>query len=184
MLMKQKSLSSNLDQDHHQQTRSGDSEQDKHFYDKNISFFDRISCEANEKAQSKPKHWKEERKLNAETFGLKENQAQMRSNYNNYNNYNRSRNMNSRPSNNNNNNNNSGNYPMKPNNRNVNNNMVPSQSRYSNNGGNNYNQNGVRSGVPSNRGYGGNGGNNGVGNYANALQQRNGNGSGRRFGSR
>jgi hypothetical protein len=41
------------------------------FYDKTVSFFDKISCEANEKSsQNKPKNWKEERKMNAETFGL------------------------------------------------------------------------------------------------------------------
>jgi len=37
---------------------------------KTYRFFDRISCEANEKLQIKPKNWKEERKLNSETFGL------------------------------------------------------------------------------------------------------------------
>lgn len=54
-------------------TASGDDKQ-PHFYDKNVSFFDRISCEANEKTQKKPVNWKEERKINAETFGVKENQ--------------------------------------------------------------------------------------------------------------
>ncbi|RNA31072.1 LSM14 -like protein [Brachionus plicatilis] len=46
------------------------SEENKNFYDKNISFFDRISCEANEKSMIRSKNWKEERKLNSETFGL------------------------------------------------------------------------------------------------------------------
>ena len=51
-------------------------EDNKNFYDKNLSFFDRISCEASEKSQSKPKNWKEERKMNAETFGLLQRQQQ------------------------------------------------------------------------------------------------------------
>lgn len=54
--------------------RSSLDEEQKNFYDKNISFFDRISCESNEKSQSKPKNWKEERKINAETFGLQQRQ--------------------------------------------------------------------------------------------------------------
>lgn len=72
MLMK-KSLG--MDTEGQQRNEAAGNNDDKqHFYDKNISFFDRISCEANEKTQKKPVNWKEERKINAETFGLKENQ--------------------------------------------------------------------------------------------------------------
>lgn len=41
-------------------------------YDKNKSFFDNISCEATERAKGKSTRtsWKEERKLNVETFGM------------------------------------------------------------------------------------------------------------------
>lgn len=52
-------------------------EQRQHFYDKNVSFFDRISCEANDKIQKKPVNWKEERKINAETFGVKDSQNRL-----------------------------------------------------------------------------------------------------------
>jgi len=67
IIMKQKSLHSGSDslekpqqkQDHDQHAnlnnRSSIDEDQKNFYDKNISFFDRISCESNEKTQSKPK---------------------------------------------------------------------------------------------------------------------------------
>ena len=54
---------------------SGDGEP-KTFYDKNLSFFDSISCEANEK-NAKSKNWKEERKLNVETFGVNRNKQMM-----------------------------------------------------------------------------------------------------------
>lgn len=49
-------------------------EEDEQFYDKAKSFFDNISCEATERAKGKPTRtsWKEERKLNAETFGVSE----------------------------------------------------------------------------------------------------------------
>jgi protein LSM14 len=43
------------------------------YYDKTKSFFDNISCEASERAKgsnNRP-NWREERKLNAETFGLR-----------------------------------------------------------------------------------------------------------------
>ncbi|CAF1067225.1 unnamed protein product [Didymodactylos carnosus] len=41
------------------------------FYDKTKSFFDRISCEATEKDKTNARrNWAEERKMNAETFGL------------------------------------------------------------------------------------------------------------------
>lgn len=74
LLMKQKSLSTGGGLDTNNQTRDESQHNDdmKNFYDKNISFFDRISCEANEKGQGRPKNWKEERKLNAETFGLQQ----------------------------------------------------------------------------------------------------------------
>lgn len=52
--------------DHHQQTHLDT------FYDKQKSFFDCISCEANEKEKtSNRRNWNEERRVNAETFGLK-----------------------------------------------------------------------------------------------------------------
>jgi protein LSM14 len=94
IIMKQKSLHSGSDSlekpqskpDHDQHSnlhnRSSMDEDQKNFYDKNISFFDRISCESNEKTQSKPKNWKEERKINAETFGLQQRQQnEMKQNY-------------------------------------------------------------------------------------------------------
>jgi hypothetical protein len=49
--------------------REKDSDEPKTFYDKNLSFFDSISCEATDKQTGKQKNWKEERKLNSETFG-------------------------------------------------------------------------------------------------------------------
>jgi len=39
------------------------------YYDKKKSFFDSISCEATEKAKSRP-DWRAEKKLNKETFGV------------------------------------------------------------------------------------------------------------------
>ncbi|CAG0917692.1 unnamed protein product [Notodromas monacha] len=49
-----------------------DEEDAKQFYDKEKSFFDKISCEAMEKSRgsSQRPDWKNERKLNAETFGV------------------------------------------------------------------------------------------------------------------
>jgi protein LSM14 len=42
------------------------------YYDKQKSFFDRISCEATEKEKTNTRrNWNEERRVNAETFGLK-----------------------------------------------------------------------------------------------------------------
>lgn len=126
MLMKQKSLTTTLDSDVKQEQHTM-SQEEKNFYDKNISFFDRISCEANEKNQSKPKNWKEERKMNAETFGLQQrNQADMkfRSYNNNYNSQNYRNNNNS-------NNQNGRNYPRSVNNTNGRTNN--SNPRYSNN---------------------------------------------------
>lgn len=40
-------------------------------YDKNKSFFDNISCEAVERSKGKTQrtNWREERKINSETFG-------------------------------------------------------------------------------------------------------------------
>jgi len=47
----------------------------KAFYNKTLSFFDNISCESNEKTTSKMnKNWKEERKMNVETFGVVQRQ--------------------------------------------------------------------------------------------------------------
>lgn len=125
MLMKQKSLTTTLDSDVKQEQHTM-SQEEKNFYDKNISFFDRISCEANEKNQSKPKNWKEERKMNAETFGLQQrNQADMK--FRSYNNYNSQNYRN----NNNSNNQNGRNYPRSVNNTNGRTNN--SNPRYSNN---------------------------------------------------
>lgn len=47
--------------------------EDANFYDKTKSFFDNISCEAIERTKVDQKRfdWKQERKINAETFGLK-----------------------------------------------------------------------------------------------------------------
>lgn len=47
-------------------------EDDEIFYDKSKSFFDNISCEATERAKGKDNrpNWREERKVNAETFGI------------------------------------------------------------------------------------------------------------------
>jgi len=116
-------------------------EDQKNFYDKNISFFDRISCESNEKTQSKPKNWKEERKINAETFGLQQRQQnEMKQNYNRpYNNYGY------RNQNNNNNNyqssqNNGRSYPRNNYLNNSNNNQTQmSQQQYRNTSNNNTN---------------------------------------------
>jgi protein LSM14 len=44
-------------------------------YDKKKSFFDNISCEANERSKGKTQRtdWRQERKINSETFGLSMN---------------------------------------------------------------------------------------------------------------
>lgn len=44
-------------------------------YDKAKSFFDNISCEANERSKGKTQRtdWRQERKINTETFGLSMN---------------------------------------------------------------------------------------------------------------
>ncbi|XP_060595713.1 protein LSM14 homolog A-like isoform X2 [Ruditapes philippinarum] len=75
----------------------GGEEDDECFYDKSKSFFDNISCEATDRAkgkQSRPS-WKEERKLNVETFGTSDPRRGFRGRggfrgnrgYNNYNGY-------------------------------------------------------------------------------------------------
>ncbi|CAG5124130.1 unnamed protein product [Candidula unifasciata] len=43
------------------------------FYDQKKSFFDNISCEASDRAKGQRTTWREERKLNSETFGISEN---------------------------------------------------------------------------------------------------------------
>ncbi|KAK6107284.1 Scd6-like Sm domain family protein [Brugia pahangi] len=51
-------------------TENGQEEQEKRYYDKSSSFFDRISCEALEKQEGKPRtDWRKERETNQETFG-------------------------------------------------------------------------------------------------------------------
>lgn len=149
-------------------------EEDKNFYDKNVSFFDRISCEANDKIspnsnvvhrQPTGKNWKDEKKLNAETFGLK---LAANMGYRGYN-----------PRRNNmhhNNNNNSGrNNNMNNNSRDHNNSRT-----YQNGGSSNgrYNQNGGQSNNNQQRGYNPNS----RGQYRpREVEVQNG---GRRFGSR
>jgi hypothetical protein len=56
------------------------------YYDKQKSFFDRISCEATEKEKTNARrNWNEERRVNAETFGLKYRPVQQGANqYSNY----------------------------------------------------------------------------------------------------
>lgn len=59
------------------------------FYDKQKSFFDRISCETTEKEKTTNprRNWNEERRINAETFGLKYRPAQQGGNQRNGPNY-------------------------------------------------------------------------------------------------
>ncbi|KAK9881509.1 hypothetical protein WA026_016389 [Henosepilachna vigintioctopunctata] len=57
------------------ETGAGETEQEEDhevFYDKKKSFFDKISCEAVERAKGKSQRtdWRQERKLNSETFGV------------------------------------------------------------------------------------------------------------------
>lgn len=57
------------------ETGAGETEQEEEhevYYDKNKSFFDKISCEAVERAKGKSQRtdWRVERKLNSETFGV------------------------------------------------------------------------------------------------------------------
>jgi len=55
------------------------------YYDKQKSFFDRISCESTEKEKTNARrNWNEERRVNAETFGLKYRPVQQGANYANY----------------------------------------------------------------------------------------------------
>jgi protein LSM14 len=52
------------------------------YYDKQKSFFDRISCEATQKENTNARrNWNEERRVNAETFGLKYRPVQQGGNY-------------------------------------------------------------------------------------------------------
>lgn len=192
MLMKQKSLSTGVDSE---QTGGKDSQhlsgEDKsNFYDKNMSFFDRISCEANEKAQSKPKNWKEERKMNAETFGLRQRQEMHNNDKMNYNNrsYNNNNPGYNRYNNSGNQSGNGRNYP-----RNVNSTGQPQRNnnmRYNNSNSNNQQQRSgivVGSGRDNNsRGYNNNNNNrrNNDMDSSSYGQSRNSNGQSRRFGSR
>ncbi|BFZ19292.1 hypothetical protein BsWGS_22330 [Bradybaena similaris] len=48
-------------------------EDDPVYYDKTKSFFDNISCEGTERSKGQRHSWKEERKLNSETFGVSQN---------------------------------------------------------------------------------------------------------------
>lgn len=57
------------------ETGAGETEQEEEhevYYDKSKSFFDKISCEAVERAKGKSQRtdWRTERKLNSETFGV------------------------------------------------------------------------------------------------------------------
>lgn len=59
-------------------------------YDKNKSFFDNISCEATERAKGTTRtSWKEERKLNVETFGMSDRRNFGNRGYGGYRGYNR-----------------------------------------------------------------------------------------------
>ncbi len=194
LIMKQKVAATTIDQQVKESTKSDDrhKEDDKNYYDKNISFFDRISCEANDKQTGKPKNWKEERKMNAETFGLQQRMQSdlVKSNYYNNGNsrqYNNSNN-NYRGSNQNGGNQSGRNYPRQSNQNNLSNNRSNN-----NNGGmsqryNNNNSNGQRVAVGGNMRYNGSGNNGNMRRNEmevsyNSMGQRNGGGS-RRFGSR
>ncbi|XP_059140685.1 protein LSM14 homolog B-like isoform X2 [Physella acuta] len=48
-------------------------EEEPVYYDQKKSFFDNISCEATERNKGQRHSWREERKLNSETFGISEN---------------------------------------------------------------------------------------------------------------
>ncbi|KAH9515611.1 Protein LSM14 A [Bulinus truncatus] len=48
-------------------------EDDPVYYDQKKSFFDNISCESTERNKGQRHSWREERKLNSETFGIPEN---------------------------------------------------------------------------------------------------------------
>jgi hypothetical protein len=116
LMMKQKSMTSGIESEQKPESHMTAEEQ-KNFYDKNMSFFDRISCESSDKNQTKPKDWKQEKKINAETFGFQQRQLMQ----DKYNSYNRQGGYNNRPQQNR-------NYP-----RNNNSNNQQQQSRPSNN---------------------------------------------------
>jgi hypothetical protein len=112
------------------------------FYDKTASFFDKISCESSDITNQirTGKNWKEERKINAETFGLPaprvfENSLKggyMQPRNNNYNNYRNTNNYNNGYSNNYRNGNSYQNNNNYRNNNNNNNNQMQQQQRQTN----------------------------------------------------
>lgn len=175
LIMKQKSMNADNSDKQQQQDMHGNNDENKHFYDKNTSFFDRISCEANEKNPSKSKNWKEERKINAETFGLMQRNladklnnrynSSSQSNYRQNNRYNSSQSNNYRQ--NNGNNNGTSMHQGRSNNSNSNSNQRYNNTNQSRGiavgGGSRHNQNNRRNDLDSSYG-----------------NQRN----GRRFGSR
>lgn len=180
IMMKQKNLESmdlhkELQKQMDQKMLSKEDQDVKDFYDKNISFFDRISCESNDKMTTqKPKNWKEERKINAETFGLIQ-RNDMKSNYHRNYNYN-NRNYNNRNYNNRNNYNNNNNQ----NNSNLNNSLTNGNNYRGNNQRNYNNRPQTNTNGYNNRNNYNNNQNNG---YRRQEMEVNGN-SQRRFGSR
>lgn len=76
---------------------ANEEEEEEFYYDKAKSFFDNISCESQDRAKGKPNRpsWKEERKLNVETFGTTDSRRGFRGRggyrgnrgFNNYNGY-------------------------------------------------------------------------------------------------
>jgi len=66
------SESNNVVNGNKEEAAEEEDEEDEIFYDKSKSFFDNISCEATERAKGKDTrpNWREERKMNAETFGI------------------------------------------------------------------------------------------------------------------
>ena len=70
------------DKENHQVTSSSTQSEQQEinpdgYYDKQKSFFDRISCESTAKEKTNARrNWNEERRVNAETFGLKYRPAQ------------------------------------------------------------------------------------------------------------
>jgi protein LSM14 len=75
------------DKENHQITSSSTQSEQQEinpdgYYDKQKSFFDRISCESTEKEKTNShRNWNEERRVNAETFGLKYRPVQQGVNY-------------------------------------------------------------------------------------------------------
>lgn len=183
LMMKQKSMhsdSSDRDQPQKDSHGNNNNSDDKHFYDKNTSFFDRISCEANEKNPSKQKNWKEERKMNAETFGLMQRNLADKLN----NRYNSSQSNYRQNNNNGGMNRNRNNY-----NNNGNNGSSMHQGRRDNNQNNQNNNNNQRYSTNQSRGIAVGGGSrhnqNNNNNRRNDLDSSYGNQrNGRRFGSR